>query len=79
MRKAGKSNVKRLMDTYSADEVVQYMNFQKEEAFLLCDQATRRTRRLVKVATRELRTLWWLCGCVALPRSSLTLLSDFPL
>ena len=29
--RAGKSNVKRLMDTYSADDVVQYMNFQKDD------------------------------------------------
>jgi hypothetical protein len=49
--RAGKSNVKRLMDTYSADDVVQYMNFQKEQAFLLCDEATRRTRRIVKMVT----------------------------
>jgi len=49
--RAGKSNVKRLMDTYSADEVVQYMNFQKEQAFLLCDEATRRTRRIVKMVS----------------------------
>ena len=49
--RAGKSNVKRLMDTYPAEEVVAYMNYQKEEAFLLCDEATRRTRRLVKMVT----------------------------
>lgn len=48
--RAGISNVRKLMDVFSEAEVVEYMNFQKEEAFLACDEATRRTRRLVKVA-----------------------------
>ena len=47
--RAGKSNVKKLMDTYSADEVVENMNYQKEQAFIRCDDATRRTRRLIKM------------------------------
>ena len=49
--RAGKSNVKKLMDTYHPDQVVEYMNYQKEQAFILCDDATRRTRRLVKMVT----------------------------
>ena len=49
--RAGKSNVKRLMDTYTEDEVVSQMNYEKERAFIMCDDATRRTRRLVKMVT----------------------------
>jgi len=47
--RAGLSNVKRLMDTHTPEEVIEWMNFQKEQAFLVCDEATRRTRRLVKM------------------------------
>jgi hypothetical protein len=49
--RAGKSNVKKLMDLFTEDEVVESMNFQKEQLFLMCDEATRRTRRLVKMVT----------------------------
>lgn len=49
--RAGKSNVHRLMDEYAFDDVVIFLNFQKEQAHLLCDEATRRTRRLVKMVT----------------------------
>lgn len=49
--RAGKSNVKKMMDGYSADDVVENMNYQKEQAFILCDDATRRTRSLVKMVT----------------------------
>lgn len=49
--RAGKSNNKKLMDMYSADEVVGMMIYQKEQAFIRCDDATRRTRRLIKMVT----------------------------
>lgn len=49
--RAGKSNVKQLMDEYDEEAVVEYLNFYKEVAALRCDAATRKTRRLVKMIT----------------------------
>lgn len=49
--RAGKSNIKKLMDVHTKDEVVEWMNYQKEQAFLRCDEATRSSRRLVKMVT----------------------------
>jgi len=49
--RAGKSYVKKLMDLHTTDEVVEVFNFDKERMFLLCDEATRRTRRLVKMVS----------------------------
>ena len=49
--RAGKSNTHRWMDRFTADHVVETMNYQKEQAFLRADAATRRTGRLVKMVT----------------------------
>lgn len=49
--RSGRSDVRSLMDAYSQDEVVEYLNYAKERAFRMCDEATRRTRRLVKMIT----------------------------
>ena len=49
--RAGKSNMKKLMDTYSSEEVIETMIYQKEQAFLRCDEATRRTRKMIKMMT----------------------------
>ena len=49
--RTGRSDVRTLMDNYSEDEVVEYLNYSKETAFVRCDAATRRTRRLVKMIT----------------------------
>ena len=42
---AGRSDVKALMDRYTEDEVVDYLNYSKETAFRRCDQAMHETRR----------------------------------
>lgn len=49
--RVGRSDVKTLMDRYTEDEVVDYLNYSKEIAFLRCDATTRETRRLVKMIT----------------------------
>jgi len=49
--RTGRSNVKALMDAYTEDEVVEYLNYSKETAYARCDATTRRTRRLVKMIT----------------------------
>ena len=49
--RVGRSDVKALMDRYTEDEVVDSLNYSKETAFRRCDQATRETRRLVKMIT----------------------------
>jgi len=37
-----------LMDTYTEDQIIDYLSWSKEYIFQLCDEATRRTGRLVK-------------------------------
>ena len=49
--RTGRSDVRALMNAYSEDEVVEYLNYSKETAFQRCDAATKRTRRLVKMIT----------------------------
>lgn len=49
--RVGRSDVKSLMDRYTEDQVVDYLNYSKEAAFRRCDAATRETRRLVKMIT----------------------------
>ena len=48
---AGRADTRRLMDTFSEEAVVGYLNDLKEAAYARCDAATRRTRRLVKMVT----------------------------
>lgn len=49
--RAGRSRVKTLMDKFTEEEVVDWLNYPKEWAFQICDEATRRTGRLVKMVT----------------------------
>jgi len=47
--RAGHSNPKQLVSNVSRDTILEFLMFTKEEALVRCDEATRRTGRLVKM------------------------------
>ena len=49
--RAAASDVKKLMDDFTEEEVVDHLNLSKERAFLRCDAESRRSGRLVKLVS----------------------------
>ena len=49
--RAAASDVKKLMDDFTEEEVVEHLNLSKERAFLRCDAESRRSGRLVKLVS----------------------------
>jgi hypothetical protein len=53
--RTGHSNQKAMMSTLSIDQVKDWLHYSKEVFFRLCDQRTRKTRKLVKVSSSQLQ------------------------
>jgi hypothetical protein len=47
--RAGLTPVKQLMEVATVPQLTEWFMFKKEQTFLICDEATRRTGKLVKV------------------------------